>query len=141
MTFSQLQQIVRDMILADSWFAGLPVLVEARGDFETELQIQLDKMGVSVVVATPDSAAKEDAPQPHVVAQVVVAIAEIPLTNNTDKHAAEALDRIIPLLHRQRIGGPGSPRLSFQGHDSEDFSGMAAYRVRFAVGITHQVTQ
>lgn len=140
MTFTQLQGIVREMIVANAWFAEVAeqVLVESRGDFEVEMQKQLDRMGLSIVIATPESSSKGDAPLPHVEAVVVVAVAEMPMINESGKTAAEALDRLVSLLHHQRIGGPGSPRIRFTGHDSEDIAGMAAYRVKFAVGITHQ---
>jgi hypothetical protein len=135
MTLTELQSKVRDHIAANLWFADVPVIIESAGDFETELEIALQKLGLCIVVATPASVVKERGVQPYLTVQVVVAIAETPTVNQTGRHAGEALDRLIPLLHRMPLGGAGAGCLYFAAHDAEDIPGMAAYRIRFEANI------
>lgn len=138
MTLRELQETVREAIVADNWWADLDqaILIEAAGDFEQSLDRSLNELGLSVVVASPSSQLMADGPRAYLEAELVVALAEIPLTNTTGKHAAEALDRVIPLLHGKRLAG--SLKLNFSGHETEDIPGMAAYRARFTGAIIYR---
>lgn len=135
MTLEQLQNDVRDYIQAHAWFAGLPVVVEAAGDLEQELEQALNELGLSLVVATPTSHRSDPGNRAYLTVELVVAIAETPLTNQTGKTTIQALDRLIPHLHRAPLG-EGKP-LSFLRHETEDIPGMAALRVHFEVGIVY----
>jgi len=138
MTLRELQQLLREAIVADEWFAPLDesILIEARGDFEQTLERAVNELGLSIVVATPSSQTMEEGHKAYLNVDVVIAIAELPLTNTTGKHAAEALDRVIPLLHRKRLAGP--LQLNFSGHETEDIPGMAAYRALFKGAIIYR---
>lgn len=139
MTFEELQSAVRDVLTADSWFSSLPVLVEARGDVEQELQRALNELGLSVVISTPQSRQSSDnAKRPLVEVTVLVSLAEMPMTNQTGKTATQALDRLIGLLHGHSFSTHGATRLLYRDHRTEDVPGMNAHSVNFTTKIVHE---
>lgn len=139
MTLAELQTEVRNWIQVDGWFASLPVLIEAAGDLEQELERSLNELGLSIVVATPSSRRRDVGSRAYLTVELVVAVAETPLTNQTGKSAAEALDRLIPRLHRAPLGE--GQRMEFTRHESEDIPGLAAFRAHFEAGIVYPQNQ
>lgn len=136
MTFEQLQTTIQDTIKADAWFTDLPVLIEARGNLEAELDRTIGEMGLCLVITTPwSSMAKEHRARAVLQTEVLITAAESPLTNQTGKTSAEAIDRLIPLLHGKAVEFSS---LRCSGHQAEDIPGMAVFSVKFSVTISHQ---
>jgi len=100
---ASLQQEIADRLLADPFFATIPVLVEQPRDAAFELQAGVARAGIYAVVLVPQAAVNAPtAPGPIFdPVEIAVVIREnIPVA--TGPHALEAAETALALLHLYR---------------------------------------
>lgn len=102
---SEIQAQAVATLTSDPYFAGISIIPEDLKDIVSEIQTSLAKLGICVVVQTPDTEFKYgDAPGPIMDSvKVAIQVAEMPLINRgakgTRKPAGQVAEYVAWLLH------------------------------------------
>lgn len=124
--FLAVQAAAAALVQADPFFTGLEVLTEAKGDLNQLIRASLQKIGLCVVVMTPDfEITKRVRQRKRVRVRVVVECSEISIVNKTGKAPLAAAWAAAVALDCQPNGldPEGAPHMAgireFTLHDSQ----------------------
>jgi hypothetical protein len=104
----QLQQVAIDQISTDAMFDGsqsvngavIPIITEMKGDIQTEIAIQLGKIGLCVIVLTPVFELHDPMiPSLNGYAHMSIVVRENVVLNQTGIRSIQAAQNILGLLH------------------------------------------
>jgi hypothetical protein len=101
-----MQQQATDRLLGDKFFEDIPVVNESRKDIESDIQMALSKIGLCVLVLTPEANVnnQQDVPYPYFdKIMLVCQVVEHPTINRssagTGKFAATVAEHVAILIH------------------------------------------
>ena len=110
---SEIQDEAARLLAADERLSGVDILTERLGDLENQIAIRVGKIGLAIVVITPDAQVRGgSAPGPLLnPINIVVEVAELPAVNRGPRGrnlpAADAAETVAAVLHAaNRRGTP-----------------------------------
>lgn len=137
-----LQNQIKTLLEAHSWFPANSVLTEEKGDLLYDLDSAVDAVGglaVAVIIPQGLPDGESEPGRVKVRLQVAVNLVESFSLNQTGKHARDGVVPVIEALHgqwsglgSQAIRGRSTNRLLFINYEQvPDPGGLTTYQVRF----------
>jgi hypothetical protein len=116
---AELQTRVQALLAADSYFDGVDIYTELKGDILWQVQQRLATLSFAVTIATASGRSADPRAQRVSIAEtLLVSIIENPKLNLTGKTALAGLDAAIRILHCASVGQQLNDKFIVLAHES-----------------------